>query len=76
VPQSSRFSSLQFPKDLKKKPGVVAHFCNLGTQEAEARGSRVSDQSGLHSKTLSQKKKTNKDKRNFLKILFPFFSFA
>jgi hypothetical protein len=32
--------------------GVVIHICNLGTPEAEAGGSRVQIQPGLHSKTL------------------------
>jgi hypothetical protein len=34
---------------------MVVHTCN--PLEAEAEGSKVQDQSGLHSKTLSQKTK-------------------
>jgi hypothetical protein len=40
------------------KPGVVVHDC---TQEAEAGESRAWGQPGLHSKTLPQKKKINKE---------------
>jgi hypothetical protein len=45
------------------KPDVMAHSCNPSTQEAEARGSQVGDQPGLHSETLSQKKKKRKNTR-------------
>jgi hypothetical protein len=40
-----------------KNVSVVAHTCNPSTQEAEAGGSWVPGQSGLHNKTLCQKKK-------------------
>jgi hypothetical protein len=39
----------------KLKQGVVAHDCNPSTWEAEAVGSWVPGQPGLHSETLSQK---------------------
>jgi hypothetical protein len=34
----------------------MLHACNPSTQEAEARGSTVQGQPGLHSETLPQKK--------------------
>jgi hypothetical protein len=37
--------------------GVVMHACNPYTWEVEAGGPRVLGQLGLHSETLSQKKK-------------------
>jgi hypothetical protein len=37
---------------------IVAHACSPNTQEAEAGGSQVPGQSGQHSKTMSQKKKS------------------
>jgi hypothetical protein len=41
------------------KLGVVVHSCNLSTQEAEAGGSLVQGQPGLHSETLSLKEKND-----------------
>jgi hypothetical protein len=38
-------------------PGVVTHAYHPSTQEAEAEGSGVSGQPGLHGKTTSQKPK-------------------
>jgi hypothetical protein len=40
------------------EPGVVVHACNLSTQEAEAEGSRVRGQPGLHSRPCVKKKKS------------------
>jgi hypothetical protein len=37
--------------------GIVAHICNLSTQEAEAGKSQVQGQPGINSKILSPKKK-------------------
>jgi hypothetical protein len=34
---------------------VVIHICNASTWEADARGSHVLEQPGLHSEILSQK---------------------
>jgi hypothetical protein len=42
---------------------MVANTCNPSTGEAEAGGSQVQGQPGLHSKTLSQQNKTNKKKK-------------
>jgi hypothetical protein len=39
----------------KLNPGLVIYARNLSTQQAEAGGFQVQGQSGLHSKTLSQK---------------------
>jgi hypothetical protein len=39
---------------------MVEQACNSSTQEMEAGGSRVQDQSGLYSETLSQKSKEKK----------------
>jgi hypothetical protein len=39
---------------------VVVHTYNPSTREAEAGGSQVQDQHGLHSETLSQKAKISK----------------
>jgi hypothetical protein len=36
---------------------VVIHICNASTWEADARGSHVLEQPGLHSEILSQKAK-------------------
>jgi hypothetical protein len=44
---------------------MVAHSCNLNTQEAEVGRPKVGDQPGLLSKTLSQKIKRKK-KRKYL----------
>jgi hypothetical protein len=33
----------------------MAHTCNPSTQETEAEGSQLQDQTGIHSETLSQK---------------------
>lgn len=38
-------------------PGVVAHFYDSRTQEAEAGGSRVQGQLGLYSRPCVKKKK-------------------
>jgi hypothetical protein len=35
--------------NIKNKTLCVAHTCNSSTQEAEAEGSQIQDQSGLHS---------------------------
>jgi hypothetical protein len=43
--------------------GVVEHACNPSTQEAEVGGCQIQGQPGLHSKTLSGKKKKKKDKK-------------
>jgi hypothetical protein len=40
---------------------MVVHNCNPRTLEAEARGLRVGGKSGLHSKTLYQKIKQQKE---------------
>jgi hypothetical protein len=55
----------------KSRLGMVVHTFNLSTQEAEAGGSQVGGQSGLHSKTLSQKtnKQTKKSKHMGNKLL-------
>jgi hypothetical protein len=39
--------------------GLVLHACSTSTQKAEAGGSHVQGQPGLHSETLSLKKKKN-----------------
>jgi hypothetical protein len=41
--------------------GMVVHTCNLSIQEAEAGGSWVQGQPGLHNEPLSQKTTTTKD---------------
>jgi hypothetical protein len=41
----------------KKKLSVVVHICNPSTWEAEAGGSQIGSQPGLHSEILYQKKK-------------------
>jgi hypothetical protein len=46
---------------------VVVHVCNPSIQGAEAGGSRVLCQTGLHKKTLSQKKKK---KKRFVTLIF------
>lgn len=38
--------------------GAVLHICNPNPGEAGARGFHISDQTGLHGLTLSQKKNT------------------
>jgi hypothetical protein len=43
--------------------GMVVHACNPSNREAEAGGYRVPGQSGVHSKTLSQKKEKKKPKK-------------
>lgn len=45
------------------KHGMVAHDSNPSTQDAEARGSQVQGQTGLHSKILSKKEKEKKKAR-------------
>jgi hypothetical protein len=42
---------------------MVTQACNLSNQEAEAGGSQVGGQPGLHSETLSQKK--NQKTKNY-----------
>lgn len=37
------------------KPGIVVYACHPSTQELEAGGSKVLDQPGLHSESVSQK---------------------
>jgi hypothetical protein len=49
---------------------MVAHACMPSTWEAEARGSRVQGQLGLHSETLFRKKKKNTQAVDSLEILF------
>lgn len=44
----------------KSRPGSTC--CNLSLQEAEAEGSGVAGQSGLHSEPVSKKKKRKKGK--------------
>jgi hypothetical protein len=50
--------------EVRNRPDVVAHTYNPSIQEAKAGGSRVPGQSGLHSETLSQKKKTKEEKKS------------
>jgi hypothetical protein len=50
---------------------VVAHTCNPGTQ-AQAGGSRVGGQHGLHSETLSQKQ-TKPKKAGMGRVLLNLF---
>jgi inosine/xanthosine triphosphate pyrophosphatase family protein len=45
---------------------VVAHTCNLSTWEAETIGLQIQVQPGLHSETLSQKKKKRKKKNGIM----------
>jgi hypothetical protein len=45
-------------------PGLVAHACNSSIWEAEAGGLKVQGQPGLHSKSLSQQIKINKNRRS------------
>jgi hypothetical protein len=49
------------PDELVKEPGGGIHL-NSSTEEAEARGSRVPGQPGLHSETPISKAKLNKPK--------------
>jgi hypothetical protein len=42
--------------------GMVAHVCNLSTQEAEAGWLQVPGQPGLQSEILSQKRKEEKER--------------
>jgi hypothetical protein len=51
--------------ELDWKLGVLVHTCSPSTWEAEAEGSWVWDQPGLHSDTLSQKQKCEKVVKEF-----------
>jgi hypothetical protein len=43
---------------------MVVQICNASNLEAEAGGSQIQSQPGLHSETLSQKNKTTTTKEN------------
>jgi hypothetical protein len=48
------------------QPGMATHACDPSTQEAEARGSLVLNQPGIHSTTLSGNKSKKKKKVDFV----------
>jgi hypothetical protein len=49
------------PQDKRKKAGMVVRAYKPGTQEAESGGSKVAGQPGLHSETLSTKRKERRE---------------
>ena len=42
---------------------MIEFVCNFQTWEAEAEGSQVSDQHGLHTETQSKKKRKEKERK-------------
>jgi hypothetical protein len=50
------FCKFEIVLNFKKKSGIVVHLCNPSIWEAEAEGSGVEGQFGLHGETLSQTK--------------------
>jgi hypothetical protein len=56
------------PKKAFLEPGVIVHTYNPITWDAKAGGLRVGNQAGLHSETLSQKRKKRKEKRKKLLV--------
>jgi hypothetical protein len=57
------FSTIKCKVKLQRTPLMVKHTCNSSTQKAEAGGSQVQSQPGLHSETLSQSNKQNSNKK-------------